>query len=55
MYTIRTFPQHVTDMNGIQPFPEYTGGVLGVLNKELEEFNDMNKQWYQNDYIAKHK
>jgi hypothetical protein len=55
MYTIRSFPQHVTDMNGIQPFPEYTGGVLGVLNKELEEFNDMNKQWYQNDYMSKHK
>jgi hypothetical protein len=55
MYTIRTFPHHVTDMNGIQPFPEYSGGALGVLNKEMEEFNDMNKQWYQNDYIAKHR
>jgi hypothetical protein len=55
MYTIRTFPHHVTDMNGIQPFPEYTGGILGVLSKEMEEFNDMSKQWYQNDYITHHK
>lgn len=55
MYTIRTFPHHVTDMNGTHPFPEYTGGLLGVLNKEMEEFNDMNRQWYQDDYIARHK
>jgi hypothetical protein len=55
MYTIRTFPHHVTDMNGSHPFPEYTGGLLGVLNKEMEEFNDMNRQWYQDDYIARHK
>jgi hypothetical protein len=55
MYTVRTFPQHLTDMNGAHPFPEYTGGILGVLNKELEEFNEMNKQWFLNDYIAKHK
>jgi hypothetical protein len=55
MYTIRTFPHHVADMNGVHPFPEYSGGLLGVLNKEMEEFNDMNLQWFQNDYIAKHK
>ena len=55
MYTIRTFPHHVKDMNGTEPFPEYTGGLLGVLNKEMEEFNDMNRQWFQNDYIAKHR
>lgn len=55
MYTIRTFPHHVTSMSGEHPFPEYTGGLLGVLNKEMEEFNDMNKQWYQNDYIVRHK
>ncbi|HET9837441.1 MAG TPA: hypothetical protein VFR84_04340 [Candidatus Angelobacter sp.] len=55
MYTIRTFPHHVADMNGEHPFPEYSGGLLGVLNKEMEEFNDMNRQWFQNDYMARHK
>jgi len=55
MYTIRTFPHHVTNMSGDHPFPEYTGGILGVLGKEMEEFNDMNHQWFLNDYLARHK
>lgn len=55
LYTMRTFPQHVADMNGVHPFPEYSGGVLGVLSKEMEEFTDMNRQWFQDDYLAKHK
>jgi len=55
VYTIRTFPHHVSNMSGEKPFPEYTGGILGVLGKEMDEFNDMNKQWFLNDYIARQK
>src|ERR1017187_2350302 len=31
VYTIRTFPIHLTTTDGTKPFSEYTGGVLGVL------------------------
>lgn len=46
MYTISTFPHHVARMNGEHPFPEYEGGVFAVLGKEMEEFNEMNREWY---------
>ena len=55
MYTVRTFAHHVSTMSGEKPFPEYTGGLLGVLGKEMEEFSDMNKQWFLDDYAAKNK
>jgi hypothetical protein len=55
MYTVRTFSHHLSTMTGERPFPEYEGGILGVLGKEMDEFSQMNKQWYVNDYMARHR
>jgi hypothetical protein len=52
MYTIRTFPTHLTAMDGSKPFSEYVGGVLGVLEKEMEQFTEFNEQWYIRDMAA---
>jgi hypothetical protein len=49
VYTIRTFPEHVFDLSGKQAFANWTGGVLGVVNKQMEDFNEFNKQWFIND------
>jgi len=49
IYTIRTFPTHLTAMDGSKPFTEYVGGVLGVLGKEMEQFTEFNEQWYIRD------
>lgn len=49
MYTIRTFPIHVAAIDGTKPFSEYSGGILGVLQKEMEQFTDFNDQWYVKD------
>lgn len=46
MYTIRTFPLHVTNMDGTQPYAEYTGGIFAVLGKEMEQFSDLHRKWY---------
>lgn len=53
MYTIRTFPTHLTAMDGSKPFTEYVGGVLGVLGKEMEQFTEFNAQWYMRDMAAR--
>jgi len=55
VYTIRTFPHHVTAMDGSQPFPEVYGGVFYVLPKELEQFKNFNERWYLNDFLARRK
>ncbi len=55
MYTIRTFPHHLLDMQGRKPFPEYEGGLFAVLGEEMKQFAEFNERWFLNDYAARHK
>jgi hypothetical protein len=50
MYTIRTFPIHLVAMDGSKPFSEYEGGMLGVLQKETEQFTEFNDEWYVKEF-----
>jgi hypothetical protein len=50
MYTIRTFPTRVTTIDGIHPFSEYEGGLLGVLDAEMQQFTRFSDEWYLNDF-----
>jgi hypothetical protein len=52
MYTIRSFPTHLMAIDGSKPFSEYEGGILGVLQKEMEQFTDFSDQWYVKDFQA---
>jgi hypothetical protein len=45
-FTIRTFPENAKTPTGRRAFPEWEGGILGVLNKQMEDFNDLHDQWY---------
>lgn len=45
-YMIRTFPEHLQTSYGTQAYPEWSGGILGVLAKQLEDFNDFHDKWY---------
>ena len=49
IYTIRTFPEHLMTPDGGQAFPTWTGGWLGFLNKQMEDFNEVHKRWYLSD------
>jgi hypothetical protein len=46
VYTMRTFTSHLYRPDGTKAFPEWTGGLLGVLAKEMEQFNEFHKLWY---------
>jgi hypothetical protein len=46
MYTIRTFPENLKTPDGKPAYPEWTGGVLGVVNQQMEEFGDVHEKWY---------
>ena len=52
IYTIRTFPIHLTAMDGSKPFSEYEGGIFAVLEKEMEQFTEFSDEWYVNDLQA---
>ena len=46
VYTMRTFSSHLYRPDGTKAFPEWTGGWLGVMTKEMEQFNEFHQQWY---------
>lgn len=54
VYTLRTFPENLIDMQGQAAYSKWTGGLLGVLNKQMEDFSDFNKKWYLDDLIMNH-
>ena len=49
VYTMRTFPEHVYKLDGSPAFETWSGGMLGVLGKQMEDFATFNQQWYIND------
>jgi hypothetical protein len=53
VYTMRTFTSHLYQPNGSKAFPEWTGGLLGVMAKEIEQFNEFHKQWYMTELSSR--
>lgn len=48
VYTIRTFPSNVYNLDGTHAYSTWTGGIIGVLKEETEDFIDFHDQWYWN-------
>ena len=46
VYTMRTFPENVYRPDGSRAFGTWTGGVIGVMGKQIEEFTAFHRQWY---------
>jgi hypothetical protein len=49
VYTLRTMPEHIYRTDGAQAFATWTGGLIGVLAKQMEDFSEFHKQWYVSD------
>ena len=49
IYTMRTFPEKLYTLDGDAAFSRWTGGVLGVSSKQVEDFMEFHRQWYIND------
>jgi hypothetical protein len=52
VYTMRTFPEHLFMPDGSRAYETWSGGLLGVLSKQMEDFNDFHRKWYLNDIVA---
>jgi hypothetical protein len=53
IYTLRTFPEHLYRPDGTSAYGTWTGGMIGVLGKQMEDFNDVHRQWYIDDLVSK--
>jgi hypothetical protein len=51
VYTIRIFSENLINLDGSMAYPKWTGGLLGVLGKQMEDFNDFHKKWYLEDIL----
>ncbi|NEI20555.1 hypothetical protein GUK30_14165 [Rhizobium leguminosarum] len=49
VYTIRTLTENVKQTDGGNAFSTWTGGLLGVMNKQMEDHSDFHRQWYLKD------
>lgn len=51
-YTLRTLPQNLYKPDGSQAFGEWTGGWIGVLTRQMEDFGSWHRAWYIDDLAA---
>jgi hypothetical protein len=49
VYTMRTFAENLMNADGTHAYPEWTGGLIGVLQKQMADFADFHKKWYVED------
>lgn len=52
VYTLRNLPKNVYNLDGTSAFSTWTGGLLGVLGKQMEDLSEFHKQWYINDLAS---
>jgi hypothetical protein len=48
-YTIRTFPENLRTLTGGSSYGQWTGGMIGVLTEQMNDFNDFHDKWYLDD------
>lgn len=51
VYTMRTFPENLYLPNGNRAFSSWSGGLLGVTQKQIEDFTEFHKRWYIEDML----
>ena len=52
VYTLRTLPENVYQLDGSPAFGTWTGGLLGVVGKQMEDLNELHKKWYLSDFAS---
>ena len=52
VYTIRTFPENLRTPSNQRAYSQWTGGMLGVLNAQMDDANDFHAKWYLDELKA---
>jgi hypothetical protein len=52
IYTLRTMPENVHNLDGSPAFETWTGGLLGVLGQQMDDVNQFHRKWWANDTLA---
>lgn len=49
VYTLRTLPEHVYNLDGTPAFGTWTGGLLGVVGHQMQDLKSFGRQWFLTD------
>jgi len=52
VYLMRTLPENVYRLDGHQAYGSWTGGMLGVLGRQMEDLNQFHREWYLEDLLS---
>lgn len=52
IYTIRTFTENIMKPDSTKAYSQWTGGWLGVMTHQMEDFNEFHKDWYLKDIAS---
>lgn len=51
IYTSRMFPENLFSLLGEKAYSEWSGGLLGVVTAQMDDFLDACDEWFFNDFI----
>lgn len=51
MYTLRTLPENVFELDGTPAFSTWSGGWLGVTSRQMEDLNEFYRKWFLSDLM----
>lgn len=54
VYTLRTLPENVYRLDGTPAYGTWTGGILGVLGKQMEDLGKLSQDWFLKDAVSAH-
>lgn len=51
VWTMNHFPEKLKLPDGTRAYETWTGGWLGVVGKQIEDFNDFHDKWYMREVL----
>lgn len=52
VYTMRTFAERLTTLDGEAAFPVRSGGIIYVLGAQMEDFVAVHQRWYVEEFAG---
>ncbi|MAV75759.1 MAG: hypothetical protein CL691_03980 [Cellvibrionales bacterium] len=50
VYLLRNFPENAYLLDGSKAYSTWTGGVIGVVGRQMEDLNDLSRTWFIGDF-----
>lgn len=52
VFTIRTMPENVYNLDGTKAFGAWSGGLIGVLGGQMKDNTEFHERWWVNDALS---